>query len=63
MVANDPGYEMAGYYNTVSASYGFQAGVQKFGYAMFFMNDASLNYLRKSRGWEVGMLIRLRSYD
>jgi len=44
----------AGYYNTVAASYGFQAGLQKFGYAMFFMNDASLNYLRKSGGWEVG---------
>jgi lipid-binding SYLF domain-containing protein len=43
-----------GYYNTVAASYGFQAGVQKFSYAMFFMNDASLNYLRKSGGWEVG---------
>ena len=42
------------YYNTVAASYGFQAGVQKFGYAMFFMNNASLNYLKKSRGWEVG---------
>jgi lipid-binding SYLF domain-containing protein len=42
------------YYNTVAASYGFQAGLQKFGYAMFFMNDASLNYLRKSGGWEVG---------
>jgi lipid-binding SYLF domain-containing protein len=44
----------AGYYNTVAASYGFQAGLQKFGYAMFFMNDASLNYLRTSGGWEVG---------
>ena len=43
-----------GYYNTVAASYGFQAGVQKFSYAMFFMKDASLNYLRKSGGWEVG---------
>ena len=32
----------------------FQAGVQKFSYAMFFMNDASKNYLRKSGGWEVG---------
>ena len=42
------------YYNTVAASYGFQAGVQKFGYAMFFMTDASLNYLRKSGGFEVG---------
>src|ERR1700732_200191 len=39
-----------GYYNTVAASYGFQAGIQKFGYAMFFMTDASLNYLRKSGG-------------
>jgi lipid-binding SYLF domain-containing protein len=44
----------AAFYNTVAASYGFQAGLQKFGYAMFFMNDASLNYLRKSGGWEVG---------
>jgi lipid-binding SYLF domain-containing protein len=42
------------YYNTVAASYGFQAGVQRFGYAMFFMNDASLNYLRKTGGFEVG---------
>jgi lipid-binding SYLF domain-containing protein len=42
------------YYNTVAASYGFQAGIQKFGYAMFFMNDASLNYLRKTGGFEVG---------
>src|SRR5262249_2634341 len=28
----------AGYYNTVAASYGLQAGVQVFGYALFFMN-------------------------
>jgi hypothetical protein len=25
-----------GYHNTVAASYGFQAGLQKFGYVMFF---------------------------
>jgi lipid-binding SYLF domain-containing protein len=43
-----------GYYNTLAASYGLQAGVQTFSYAMFFMNDASLAYLRKSGGWEVG---------
>ncbi|MGA8476490.1 MAG: lipid-binding SYLF domain-containing protein [Chthoniobacterales bacterium] len=42
------------YYNTVAASYGLQAGVQKFGYAMFFMNNASLNYLRKTGGFELG---------
>src|ERR1700752_4061021 len=28
-----------GYYSSVAASYGLQAGIQKFGYALFFMND------------------------
>jgi lipid-binding SYLF domain-containing protein len=45
----------AGYYNSVAASYGLQFGVQVFGYAMFFMNDAALAYLDKSGGWEVGV--------
>jgi lipid-binding SYLF domain-containing protein len=40
--------------NTTAVSYGLQAGVQKFSYAMFFMNDAALNYLRKSGGFEFG---------
>jgi len=43
-----------GYYRTTAASYGLQAGVQRFGYAMFFMDDNDLNYLRKSNGWEFG---------
>ena len=42
------------YYNTVAASYGYQAGAQKYGYAMFLMNDKALEYLDKSDGWEVG---------
>ena len=42
------------YYNTVAASYGFQAGVQTYGYAMLLMNDAALQYLDKSDGWELG---------
>lgn len=42
------------YYNTVAASYGLQAGAQEFGYAMIFMNDSALQYLKKSEGWEVG---------
>lgn len=42
------------YYRTTAASYGLQAGVQKFGYAMFFMNQGDLNYLRNSNGWEFG---------
>src|SRR5689334_7823132 len=28
-----------GYYNSFAGSYGLQAGVQVFGYALFFMND------------------------
>ncbi len=44
----------AGYYKTVAASYGLQAGGQKFGYALFFMDDDSLSYLDKSDGWEIG---------
>ena len=43
------------YYNSVAASYGLQAGVQTFGYALFFMNDKALSYLDKSSGWEVGV--------
>ena len=42
------------YYRSVAASYGLQAGVQKFGYVLIFMDDASLAYLDKSDGWEIG---------
>ena len=43
-----------GYYNTVAASYGLQAGIQTFGYALIFMTDAALKYLDKSEGFELG---------
>jgi lipid-binding SYLF domain-containing protein len=45
----------AGYYSTVAASYGLQAGVQSFGYALFFMSDSALRYLDTSGGFEVGL--------
>ena len=44
----------AGYYKTAAGSIGLQAGVQSFSYAMFFLDDASLQYLEKSDGWEIG---------
>jgi lipid-binding SYLF domain-containing protein len=44
-----------GYYKTTAASFGLQAGGQKFSYAMFFMTDGALEYLKKSDGWEVGV--------
>jgi lipid-binding SYLF domain-containing protein len=43
-----------GYYRAVSASFGYQAGAQSFGYVLFFMDDASLRYLNQSGGWELG---------
>jgi len=49
------GNDTVGYYNTVAASYGLQAGAQSFGYALFFMTDAALKYLKKSAGWEIGV--------
>ena len=43
-----------GYYRSVAASYGLQAGVQSFSYVLLFMDDASLRYLKSSQGWEIG---------
>lgn len=45
----------AGYYNTIAASYGLQAGAQSFGYALFFMSDSALAYLDRSEGFEIGV--------
>ncbi len=47
--------QTVGYYNSVQASYGLQAGAQKFGYALFLMTDAAVNWIDKSDGWEVGV--------
>ncbi len=43
-----------GYYNSVAASYGFQVGVQSFGYILFFMTDSAVKYLEESGGLELG---------
>jgi len=48
------GGKVSGYYNISAASYGLQAGVQRFSYALFFMSDAALDYLRRSDGWTIG---------
>jgi lipid-binding SYLF domain-containing protein len=49
------GGRTVGYYNSVAASYGLQAGVQTFGYALFFMNDEALNQLDATHGFEIGV--------
>jgi lipid-binding SYLF domain-containing protein len=43
------------YYNSVSASWGLQAGVESYGYVVFLMNDKAVKYLDKSKGWEIGV--------
>lgn len=49
------GDKIVGYYNTSGASYGFQAGAQQFGYAMFLMNEKAVHALTKNEGFEVGV--------
>jgi lipid-binding SYLF domain-containing protein len=44
----------AGYYNISAASFGLQIGAQTFSYALFFMTDSALSYLKKSDGWAIG---------
>ena len=44
----------AGRYRTVAGSYGLQAGVQQYGYALFLMNQKAVNWVNNTRGWEIG---------
>ncbi len=48
------GGAVAQHYSTAAASFGLQAGLQTFGYAVFFMDEAGLAYLDNSDGWEIG---------
>ncbi|MDR3417048.1 MAG: lipid-binding SYLF domain-containing protein [Nevskia sp.] len=49
------GSSASGYYNSVSASWGLQAGAQSYGYVVFLMSNKALDYLNKSDGWELGV--------
>jgi lipid-binding SYLF domain-containing protein len=48
------GGKTLGYYNISAASFGLQAGGQRFSYALFFMTDSAIQYLQNSDGWAVG---------
>ena len=45
---------VSGRYRTVAASYGLQAGVQEYGYALFLMNQKAVDWVNDTRGWEIG---------
>jgi len=43
------------HYNSGALSVGLQAGVQTYGYALFFMTAGDLAYLKKTNGWSLGV--------
>jgi lipid-binding SYLF domain-containing protein len=49
------GGSFSGYYNSVSASWGWQAGAESYGYVVFLMTDKAVQYLDTSKGWEFGV--------
>ncbi len=49
------GSKVDGYYNSVTASWGFQAGAQSYGYVVFLMTKKAVNYVHNTQGWEIGV--------
>ena len=49
------GGQVSGYYNSVSASWGWQAGAESYGYVVFLMSDKAVKYLDTTKGWEIGV--------
>jgi lipid-binding SYLF domain-containing protein len=45
---------VAGSYNTGAMSGGLQAVIHSYGYALFFMRDEDLKYLKSTKGWSIG---------
>jgi lipid-binding SYLF domain-containing protein len=48
------GGRTVGYFSLFAGSFGLQAGVQTFSYALFFITQSALDYLKKSDGWAIG---------
>jgi lipid-binding SYLF domain-containing protein len=44
-----------GYYNSVTGSWGLQAGAQSYGYVVFLMNEKATKYIHETHGWEIGV--------
>jgi lipid-binding SYLF domain-containing protein len=44
-----------GYYNSIAASFGWQAGAQSYGYVVFLMTDKAVKYIHDTKGWEIGV--------
>ncbi len=51
----ESGYYITDHYNIAAASYGLQAGVQSFGFALMLMTDTAVRHVETSSGWEFGV--------
>ena len=49
------GSKVVDYYNSVTGSWGLQAGAQSYGYAVFLRTDAAVRYVEETKGWEIGV--------
>ena len=49
------GPKVVNYYNSFSGSWGLQVGAQSYGYVVFLMNNKAVDYINKSKGWEIGV--------
>ena len=49
------GSKVDNYYNSVSGSWGLQAGAQSYGYVVFLMTDKAVKYVAETKGWEIGV--------
>jgi len=47
--------KVEGYYNSVSGSWGLQAGAQSYGYVVFLMSEKAVTALDDAHGWELGV--------
>ena len=49
------GSKIDGYYNSVTGSWGLQAGAQSYGYVVFLVTPKAIDYVHESHGWEIGV--------
>jgi lipid-binding SYLF domain-containing protein len=49
------GSKVDGYYNSLTGSWGLQAGAQSYGYVVFLMTKKAVNYVHNTHGWEIGV--------
>jgi lipid-binding SYLF domain-containing protein len=51
----DQAGKVDGYYNSITGSWGLQAGAQSYGYAVFLMNNRAVSYIHRTKGLEIGV--------